>query len=437
MTLTTTRPARDQGTDLGRTAPIGSGREPVVVAVVAVAALLVRAPFAVTGLWAEDGHVFLHDAIDHGIVPSILRSYEGYFHLVPRVIGAAAAVLPLPDAAVTTWVLTALVTGWCVASVDAASAGWLTTGVLRVVAALAVVALPALRVESLANAANLQFPLLFAALIVLLDRQPTRRRTANGALIVTAAALSSALSVILVPVLALRWLRWSRRRLDPLTVIAAVAIGVQLIGMAEAGGNRNLARGVGLPSAVRRFGGALVDNFTMNSAGHGARLAGMVLAGAVVVGVIWAVAHRLERPIAPSVALVVLGVPALGFVLFVVAALDNGAQPRYAVFPALCITWSVMVATDLVITRGMGIGPSSPWRPRIIGAVLATLALGWVGGWAPDAYRRTGPTWTSALAAASTACASNGWSSVDVPIRPVVARPDNWYVRLPCGRVRS
>ncbi len=44
-------------------------------------------------LWAEDGEIFLHDAIEHG-VKSIFFPYAGYFHTVPRIISYFASLFP-------------------------------------------------------------------------------------------------------------------------------------------------------------------------------------------------------------------------------------------------------------------------------------------------------------------------------------------------------
>src|SRR6266704_5096885 len=50
-------------------------------------------------LWAEDGRDFLTGGLNHPPVIGWFRSYQGYQHVIPRMIGSLAALFPLDRAA--------------------------------------------------------------------------------------------------------------------------------------------------------------------------------------------------------------------------------------------------------------------------------------------------------------------------------------------------
>jgi hypothetical protein len=85
----------------------------VVVAAVVIGtfAQVIRLPgdAAYNTIWAEDGSVFLNQAINQGVLHAFTIPYAGYLHLVPRVLATVAALLPLQWAAAILGVGSALV----------------------------------------------------------------------------------------------------------------------------------------------------------------------------------------------------------------------------------------------------------------------------------------------------------------------------------------
>src|SRR5205823_5684494 len=89
---------------------------------------------------------------------------------------------------------------------------------------------------------------------------------------------------------------------------------------------------------------------------------------------------------------------------------------RYRVFPALCVIWSVLVTwEELLYARR----PRLPIDWRLAGIVVILLLVSWASYWRPTAYRRSGPTWTTALDSAALQCRNQRLKTVSVTISPV------------------
>jgi len=162
----------------------------------------------------------------------------------------------------------------------------------------------------------------------------------------------------------------------------------------------------------------------------------LVVALAVAVGAAVVVSWRQHG----AEALVLLAVPATGVVLYVFAGLrlglDQDLPPRYELVPAWCIVWAILASAETLVARWGQRRPS--WADATVW-IMATLGVmllvSWSFHWAPDAYRTTGPTWRTALAAAEARCAADSAPPVDVEIMPAGGDPPTWTVRLRCDRL--
>ena len=74
----------------------------LIAALLALAIVVQLARLGWTGsldsLWAEDGSIFLQDALTQNFPQTLWSEYAGYLVLVPRLIGEAAAALPIAEA---------------------------------------------------------------------------------------------------------------------------------------------------------------------------------------------------------------------------------------------------------------------------------------------------------------------------------------------------
>ncbi len=152
-------------------------------------------------LWAEDGHIFIKGAMEHGL-GAMIEPYAGYLHVYPRMV-ASLAVLPDP------WFLAYIMLfGWLMGYIVAALfvVRALRLQGLPMVAALVVIAMCAFTPtsgETLFTITNVQWHLGAALAVVVLV--PSARKPSIVELVfVAVASLTGPFCIILLPLVAVR-----------------------------------------------------------------------------------------------------------------------------------------------------------------------------------------------------------------------------------------
>jgi hypothetical protein len=424
-------------------------RAPVLALVLIAAGVVVslaRQPGAgaLDTVWAEDGSIFLGDAVRRSWLDALTTSYAGYFHLVPRLLawsatavqpGAAASVLAAEAAA-------------CVAAVAVlvyvASAGHLTSRVARMVVAGIVVLLPLAQAEVLNSIANLHWYGLYALFWLLLWTPAGR----TGRIVALVAVLLVAGSDILVAAyvpLALARLAVRRER-HSLMLAVALGIGLlaQIVGLATGESSRDLS-----PNPKDWLTGYLVRVVPDTMLGgrwfaakqvdmHWLALAGVAwILVALVLGAAWLAAVRLwTRPNQP-----LAGAAAVHSVLLYAlpVTLSGAAIPRYGAAPAMLLV-TAFVALVQPARAGDG-SPSRFWLGMRASAVplagyVALLAVVCALNLRVTNERAEGPSWRDGMSAARVWCASpDQGATARVAVSPVTD-PPTWWADLPCSYVR-
>ncbi|HTD49451.1 MAG TPA: hypothetical protein VK771_02560, partial [Acidimicrobiia bacterium] len=150
-----------------------------------------------------------------------------------------------------------------------------------------------------------------------------------------------------------------------------------------------------------------------------ARYLALIGAGLVVLAV--TSAWRQSRR---SAAVLMLLVPAIGFALWTFAGINYGLPPRYRVFPALCLVWSVLVAS---MELAQGLRSQFPIGRLLPSLAALALVFTFATYWRPPRHRSSGPTWSTSLKAAQRKCRDQRRLSATVAISP-----KGWNVTLPC-----
>ena len=318
--------------------------------------LLLRQPGvpAIDTLWAEDGAVFLSDALIQPFGELLLKPQAGYALVVPRVIAEIASRLPLDLAAVTMSGGSALLLSMLASFVHRASSS-IQDAAARLVVASSVILLPVAASEATNNATNLHWFLTFAAFWALVwvpDRWTLRLLAAT---VVAIAGLTDPLTLLLLPIVAMRLLAVRRRADHAVTVAWAAGLGVQLVVVLMAGSTEP-APGVTAVELAAAFGARVV---VLNAVGlplseslwpdWGHALPVIGCAAAVLLAVY--VATRPAFPAKP----VALGAIGVGIAMFVVTHVirwnhllaagqtweSSLAGSRYLVVPALLLFTTV------------------------------------------------------------------------------------------------
>jgi hypothetical protein len=420
------------------------------VAVFGTVLLWARAPFAAKNFYAEDGSRFYHDAITIDFVDSLRKPMAGYYHLVPRVIGSVTALGPVSTAALVNYLLVVMVVAWISSTIYVSSVTTLKRPSARLVLAMGITLLPIVGFESIANSTNLHFLLLCGSSVVLLGQQSTRWQRINGTVLVVATGLSTPLLVSLLPLVVMRsWYnhRESDRPGSPVIVGWMLGVAGQLFfvflaseASRELGDNRSLQKTVFL--FLDRVVGYNYIPFWPRISGESysgsvsTLLVGRAFVGLLVVALIafllyWA-ARTGFRSTEPYRVVAMVLVTLVGGAFWLSAGMLFSTEPRYAVFPAFCIGWSLLIATELVSRAGEGHGLVTP-RQRSVGVVVLILAI-YSTHWTPSELRRSGPTWSDGLRVAEEICATTDNSTAAIRLLPLSAI---WEVELPCDRLES
>ena len=413
---------------------------PLAVLWVAAATVLqlVRAPDRPpwTAIWAEDGNVFLSQALGDPL--NLFEPHSGYLQLAARAVGSLAAVLPLEHAAATFAVAGSLVVALLSVYVFFASRSALESTWARAVMAATFVLAPVTAFEVSANGLDIHWYLLFAAFLALWSTSDATPMVLADAVVVAAATLSGPLTALYAPLAVRRVVVGSGRRrwVVPAGFSAAVACQAVAVAAEGAGDQRFVPfRLVDVPLgyALRVAGSVVVgDGFlpgVFSRFGLAFALASVLLVGGVcLVGILRARGRRLA-----------FMVTALAYsgLLFAVSLYLRGSQElypardsftlngsRYTVVPVL-----LLIAVLLCVAEGPPLlGRLWMLRGVAAGVVLVTL----VNFRAVETVRIFAPDWRQSMRVARQECARSGAQSVHVPIAP--GPPQFWYVVVPCDR---
>jgi hypothetical protein len=420
----------------------------VAIAVLVVAATsfisLFRLPQTVwDNVWAEDGPVFLRQAMAGSGPGSIFAPYEGYLHVIPRLFGAVIVrVVPVENYAVGLAFASCLVVA-VVAYLTFHCASALSDSVrVRLAWAAIPVLLSVGPYEILGNTANIHWYLLWLMPWLLL--KPARSRT-EGVVLFLAALLSALTEVISVVFLPLVLLRIRRKAFWPARAGLVIGAGVQicttLLYPRTPGDGHSLD-----PMSV-------VVGWFVNVAGvvfyGSSRNMGLNVlnfgAGPVILAflpIIAALAYLLLKSKREHRLLALLFLTASFGVWTACLVANPGALFDYVHFTES--DWAKSILTRYSAIPAMFILALFPLLAESIRATRAQASAGVLVAFAvllATAYfptqvaREQGPSWSEGVRAAEAACVG----ARDDEARPVQVAPIGWSktgVLVPCSRLR-
>lgn len=387
-------------------------------------------------LWAEDGSAFLRGGVAH---VSIFSTYAGYLNVVPRVVGWLAASLPLSWAAAWFAVVTALLTSLLALAVFHLSDFVVRSTWLRVVLALAFILPPILVYETMASAANLQWPLL-GALFWALARPATRRwDTSVCAVIVLAAALSSSVALLFLPLAALVVvLRRADRRAWIVPGLFAVACVVQLVAVVttSAPAARSTATVGGLPRlyVVNVVGETVLGHRLVDEVWLGPGFLPFVALGialGVALAFLFVRADGLGR--LWGGAAIVMSVGVYSAAVFwrgstqasLVEGVMTGSGARYTALGLQLLVGAAVVLVDRAAL-------AERTHRVLVALLVAQAVLIPLTAYRVTTIRSRGPEWASALADARHVCER---SDAPFSVQAIPTTPNGWLVLLPCHAI--
>ncbi|MFC5004263.1 hypothetical protein ACFPIJ_41365 [Dactylosporangium cerinum] len=410
-----------------REAEVRGGIRPPVKAALVVGALVAGTvasilrqpgPGALDTIWAEDGEIFLTQAVRDG-AGAFTTSYAGYYHLVARLVAGVAALLPPSQAAAALAIGAAFVTTVFAVAAYALSGEYIPSTVGRLAVSVPVVALPMAQGDVLNSPANLHWTGLYVLFWFLLCRPTSTAGKVLSCAGIVLVVGSDILTGVYLPLVA--FVLWFHR--DRYAVAKAVAFvvpfAVQVLGLLTGASERE-----GLaPDPVRAVTGLVLR--AVPTALFGERWVGQsintrgLLFGALAWLLIGAVLIlALRKVVRPRWTLAIAAGVHCALVYLAPVALSGIATPRYNVAPALLLLVTLVALLNDVI----GV--------RVLAALLLVVCA---VNFRVDNARADGPDWHTGLQKAEAACAADPAGTATVEVTPLAA--PGWHVALPCDYV--
>jgi hypothetical protein len=418
----------------------------VVVAFLVIGTLLqmlrVGAGDAIHSLWAEDGPIFFSGALHSGLFSTLFETYAGYLVVVPRLVGAVGAAVPLKDAPVAMAIASGLIVSLCGIVVWVASGSMIRNPWLRGTLAVLAVLAPTASLESIDSGTYVLWFMLFASFWLLIWRPRTTTGAVLGGIFILATALSTPEIWFFAPVALLRLIAVRDRR--DVLLLAGWAIGSAAQVPAYLLSNEMQEKALYTHDIWTAFlqrvlsGAALGERLSgIGWDGLGWALLIFLIAFAVVglaIG-LWKTEARARWlagvGVLIAVAMFVLSVyqRAVGPQMVWPANIHFGNAGRYTLVPALLLVSIALTLLDQLLRR-----PREEWLPRLgpalAGLTIVILLVGLAFSFSvqESAVRGT-PHWSEALEGAAAQCEEEpGLTEVTVPTSPP---PFGLYV--PCA----
>ena len=372
---------------------------------------------ALDTVWAEDGQVFLSQAVLDP-VGSLVTSYAGYYHVLPRLLAVTIAQLPASWAAAALALSAALITSVFAVAAFHLSAEYLPSPLGQLIISAPVAVLPLSRGDVLNSPANLHWTGLYLLFWLLLCRPASGPGKAFALLGIALVAGSDILAGCYLPLAgSVLWLHRDRYALGK-ALAFGTALAAQLAGLLSGASRREGLQ----PDLLRPITGYLARVtptalFGERWVGTEVNADGLMLAAtawllvAAVLVVAWRRGSAPGWPIAATAALHSVALYAAP------VALSGVATPRYAVAPALLLLVSLVAL--LLPDRAPVL---------VLGALLLVSCL---VNLRVDNPRGHGPAWSDELDHARDTCATEG--IVHVRIAP--ANP-GWLASVSCDYLR-
>lgn len=355
---------------------------------------LVAGGFSFDQVWAEDGPIFLRDAVEHGAY-SLGYLYGGYLHTVPRLLALVGSLLPLHLFDLYTVITGACAVGVLAAFVYTALSHAIGSRTWAAVAAFGMALVPAASVGSLGNLAYLQWwllPAAFAAL--LLGSGISRRISLTASTVILLAALSSPLALLMAPAAVVSGV-FRTSRMGALVIGLAVQAGAMLFAPQSGAFLRRRDLDLTAPFIAPDVSDLIgpVKAPTVVTV-----IVGLVVMAATVM--LWTKSSSGRR-----IALAATG--SGGALFFVTTAMSNRTAPYY------------LAAVALLLLIGVAaLGSSVPRATPLAAALGVAIAL---ASFPASSYRTSGPNWSEQAIRAQAICEQYSEATPELAVGP-----DGW-----------
>jgi hypothetical protein len=423
----------------------------ILVAFLVIATILALLRLGSMGyekVWAEDGTIYLQDAIGGGFFDALFKPYAGYLVFGPRLIAAFAALFPIGDVAAVIGIVSALVAAVSGVAVWFGSAGHVRNNWLRGTLAVATALAATAGQESLDSAAYAPWFMLVGSFWLLFLRPKTWWGAWLAGIFLLLTGLSTPGVWFFAPVALLRIFSVGRER-RAIPVLAGWAVGalVQIpVILGQEQGAPLWSRHIWTAFLQRVVDGGV---FGQGLGGTLWEVGGWTFLILLCIAVLAAFYLGLRRAPASARWFAAVALPT-SFVMFVVEVYQRtvgpdiywspggsgGTSSRYVLVPAMIFLSALVVTADAAFRdrpapeKGDRASWWSRWWPAAVTAAVMLVAVAFSFDMTKDA--RGGPTWHEGLRIAADRCVTGEATTAGIP-----TTPEPWGVVKDCSEVES
>ena len=399
----------------------------------------IRFPFIFRKMYAEDGSLFLADALTMKFPSDLIEPAAGYSTLIMRIGGRFVSNFPLEYAAIMSGMFAAICLSVLAAGLFKYNNFKNDNFWGRLTLAFSFLFLPLASFSAVGNIANLYVYFMTASAVFLYYHEKTTWEAIYKSLIVLIAALSLPLSIFLLPILLHRMYldkqAFGSFKILRSDVVFIIGIVVQFVFIAITSfGERlpnapqsiskvvylYLERGIGI-STIPRWGFVSSTNGVIeyeNSIGIlESPQVRIFLVLMVVVSVVF-IFYKNFSGISRSIRAQIMFITFLGFTYSMLVGIFFNSEPRYMIFTAFLTCWAILLLMD----------SQNNSKLRLISSSILVVVV--VVGLTASAHRSEGPEWAPEVSKARQNCKDvENLIKVEIRTLPI---DRIWNAKIPC-----
>lgn len=391
---------------------------------------------AIDKIYAEDGSIYLQQAIDLPFPNDFFVPYAGYTDIIARLLGNIVSLFPLQFMTRIIFVIVSLVLTLICYLVFFSSDEVIHSKILRIVAALGLILLPIGSFESFGNITNLHFYLMSGCVFLLLGTKLPKDRFHIGDLFIILSCLSTPLMVYYIPILLIHIfvLRFNKIHIKFSSYHISLLVGTALqflYVLALAFGDRSSNSNHSLSKTIYLFfdrviGSSLIPFWGYVSGDDLYSALWNLLVRGMIAGVGFSVffyvvvvnyrnqSHRQVLPLSLLLAAVFYWLT-IGYFF--------APEPRYAIFAGYLMLVAMILTLEYSSTQ-----TKKDWPTKLL---ISIIILTWIGSFTPSSYRTTGPTIAEQIANSVKVCKSES-THFHLTLIPINGK---WELELDCSFV--
>ena len=418
---------------------------------------------AYLNFYAEDGKYFFQEANDLPFPMDLLKPLD-YIILISRIIGRLVTLFPIEILPLINFILVCLAIAFLCAVTWSNLADLISNTYLKLISCCSIIFLPIINFELLASSSSLHFILLFPATLILINLRNEKSINNSDIFVLALTFLSDPLSIMCLTILAKpeNLKNWRLLHSRGKYIYAIIFICVALQGLCSlytlSMGSRKLNASSLLKTGYlyldRVVGSSLIPNWgfvNSNDFYSGILSTKIFLRGGValiiVMGLVFLALHvwremktdnqTIYRPIENVIIIILVSA---SYWLF--AGYFFNPEPRYAIFPGLCLITGILVLVDCLTKEeyakeeyGKKYLMSRIHKSGVFFVSVLFIST-WVFSTKPSPIRIVGPTWESELISARNSCNNSKQEFAKLVTLPTLPTTANWFVMLKCDKLK-